>query len=52
MDQDTDRYVFEVNALHLRRKMENLESTVQWTDLVSVPPLASLNLGLTVALVL
>lgn len=33
-DQDTDRYVFEVNAIDLRRKMEDLEDTVQWTDLV------------------
>lgn len=34
-DQDTDRYVFEVNAIDLRRKMEDLESEVQWTDLVA-----------------
>ena len=33
-DQDTDRYIFEVNAIDLRRKMENLEPTMQWTDLV------------------
>ena len=33
-DQDTDRYIFEVNAIDLRRKMRNLEDTVQWTDLV------------------
>jgi len=33
-DQDTDRYIFEVNAIDLRRKMRNLEPTVQWTDLV------------------
>jgi len=33
-DQDTDRYVFEVNAIDLRRKMKDLEDTVQWTDLV------------------
>jgi len=33
-DQDTDRYIFEVNAIDLRRKMRNLENTVQWTDLV------------------
>ena len=33
-DQDTDRYIFEVNAIDLRRKMRDLESTVQWTDLV------------------
>jgi len=34
-DQDTDRYIFEVNAIDLRRKMRNLEPTVQWTDLVA-----------------
>lgn len=33
-DQDTDRYIFEDNAIDLRRKMRNLEDTVQWTDLV------------------
>lgn len=33
-DQDTDRYIFEVNAIDLRRKMRDLEDTVQWTDLV------------------
>ena len=33
-DQDTDRYVFEVNAIDLRRKLEDLEPQVQWTDLV------------------
>jgi len=33
-DQDTDRYIFEVNAIDLRRKMKDLEDTVQWTDLV------------------
>ena len=33
-DQDTDRWIFEVNAIDLRRKMEDLEPTVQWTDLV------------------
>jgi len=33
-DQDTDRYIFEVNAIDLRRKMEDLADTVQWTDLV------------------
>ncbi|PVG01207.1 hypothetical protein CPB86DRAFT_699888 [Serendipita vermifera] len=36
VDQDTDRWVFEVNSLGLRRKMENLESTVQWTDVVAM----------------
>jgi pyridoxal phosphate phosphatase PHOSPHO2 len=33
-DQDTDRYIFEVNAIDLRRKIRNLQTTVQWTDLV------------------
>ena len=33
-DQDTDRYIFEVNAIDLRRKMRNLQDKVQWTDLV------------------
>lgn len=36
VDQDTDRWIFEVNAPHLRRKMENLESSTQWTDLVAM----------------
>jgi len=35
-DQDTDRWIFEVLAPDLRRKMENLEDEFQWTDLVSV----------------
>ncbi|KAF8829107.1 hypothetical protein HHX47_DHR3000717 [Lentinula edodes] len=34
-DQDTDRWIFEVNAPDIRRKMEDLESSVQWTDLVA-----------------
>ncbi|KIK67245.1 hypothetical protein GYMLUDRAFT_37327 [Collybiopsis luxurians FD-317 M1] len=34
-DQDTDRWIFEVNAPDLRRKMEDLENKVQWTDLVA-----------------
>jgi len=34
-DQDTDRWVFEVNAPDIRRKMKNLASEVQWTDLVA-----------------
>ncbi|KAL5528567.1 hypothetical protein ACEPAF_7703 [Sanghuangporus sanghuang] len=34
-DQDTDRWIFEVLAPHLRRKMKNLKPTVQWTDLVA-----------------
>lgn len=33
-DQDTDRWIFEVNAPDIRRKMKNLASEVQWTDLV------------------
>jgi pyridoxal phosphate phosphatase PHOSPHO2 len=33
-DQDTDRWIFEVNAPDLRRKMKNLKDDVQWTDLV------------------
>ena len=33
-DQDTDRWVFEVLAPHLRRKMKNLKHEIQWTDLV------------------
>ncbi|KAF8518771.1 phosphatase phospho-type [Gautieria morchelliformis] len=35
VDQDTDRWVFEVLAPHLRRKFEDLEETVQLTDLVA-----------------
>ncbi|TFK73909.1 hypothetical protein BDN72DRAFT_834235 [Pluteus cervinus] len=34
-DQDTDRWIFEVNAPDIRRKMEDLEREVQWTDLVA-----------------
>ncbi|KAF5393417.1 hypothetical protein D9757_000725 [Collybiopsis confluens] len=34
-DQDTDRWIFEVNAPDIRRKMEDLEDKVQWTDLVA-----------------
>jgi pyridoxal phosphate phosphatase PHOSPHO2 len=33
-DQDTDRWIFEVLASDLRRKMKNLKDEVQWTDLV------------------
>lgn len=36
VDQDTDRYVFEVNDIYLRKKMRNLQETVQWTDLVAM----------------
>ncbi|KAF9263312.1 hypothetical protein L218DRAFT_1034984 [Marasmius fiardii PR-910] len=34
-DQDTDRWIFEVLAPDIRRKMEVLENKVQWTDLVA-----------------
>ncbi|KAI5123066.1 hypothetical protein M0805_000500 [Coniferiporia weirii] len=34
-DQDTDRWIFEILAPHLRRKMKTLKSVVQWTDLVA-----------------
>jgi len=34
-DQDTDRWIFEVNGPDLRRKMKNLADEVQWTDLVA-----------------
>jgi len=43
-DQDTDRWVFEVLAPDLRRKMKNLKNEIQWTDLVYV---FSLSLSLT-----
>jgi pyridoxal phosphate phosphatase PHOSPHO2 len=33
-DQDTDHWVFEVNAIDLRRKLKDLENQVQWTDLM------------------
>ena len=33
-DQDTDRWIFEVHAPDIRRKIKNLEDEVQWTDLV------------------
>lgn len=36
VDQDTDRWIFEVLAPHLRRKLETLEPEVQWTDLMYV----------------
>jgi len=35
VDQDSDRWIFEVLAPHLRRKMKTLKSSVQWTDLVA-----------------
>jgi len=34
-DQDTDRWIFEVLAPDLRRKMKSLKNEVQWTDLVA-----------------
>lgn len=34
-DQDTDRWVSEVLAVDLRRKMKNLKDEIQWTDLVA-----------------
>jgi len=34
-DQDTDRYIFEVNAIDLRRKLRDLQDHVQWTDLIA-----------------
>jgi pyridoxal phosphate phosphatase PHOSPHO2 len=34
-DQDTDRYILEVLAPDLRRKMKNLKDEIQWTDLVA-----------------
>ena len=43
-DQDTDRWVFEVLAPHLRRRMKNLKDEVQWTDLVYETPYQSFKL--------
>ncbi|KIM45229.1 hypothetical protein M413DRAFT_441912 [Hebeloma cylindrosporum] len=34
-DQDTDRWIFEVLAPDLRRKMKTLKNEIQWTDLVA-----------------
>ncbi|KAI6032843.1 phosphatase phospho-type [Pisolithus orientalis] len=34
-DQDTDRWVFEVLAPDIRRKMKSLKDEIQWTDLVA-----------------
>jgi len=34
-DQDTDRWIFEVLAPDLRRKMKSLKDEIQWTDLVA-----------------
>ncbi len=33
-DQDSDRWIFEVLAPDLRRKMKTLKDDIQWTDLV------------------
>jgi len=35
-DQDTDRWVFEVLAPKIRREMENVEKSMQWTDIVAL----------------
>ena len=35
-DQDTDRWILEVLAPDLRRKMKTLKNEIQWTDLVYV----------------
>jgi len=35
-DQDSDRWIFEVLAPELRRKMKNLKDKMQWTDLVAL----------------
>ncbi|TFK44376.1 phosphatase phospho-type [Crucibulum laeve] len=35
VDQDTDRWIFEVLAPDLRRKMKSLKDEIQWTDLVA-----------------
>ncbi|THH12103.1 hypothetical protein EW146_g7815 [Bondarzewia mesenterica] len=34
-DQDSDRWIFEVLAPDLRRKMKTLKQEIQWTDLVA-----------------
>ena len=34
VDQDTDRWLFEVLAPDIRRRMEDDKHDVQWTDLV------------------
>ncbi|KAG1729202.1 phosphatase phospho-type [Suillus paluster] len=34
-DQDTDRWIFEVLAPDIRRKMKTLKDSVQWTDLIA-----------------
>lgn len=35
-DQDSDRWIFEVNAPELRRKMKTLKTDMQWTDIVAL----------------
>lgn len=35
-DQDTDRWIFEVLAPDIRRRMKTLKDSIQWTDLMSV----------------
>ncbi|KAH7929823.1 hypothetical protein BV22DRAFT_1029000 [Leucogyrophana mollusca] len=34
-DQDTDRWIFEVLAPDIRRKMKTLQEEIQWTDLIA-----------------
>ncbi|KAG8946918.1 hypothetical protein FRC04_011345 [Tulasnella sp. 424] len=34
-DQDTDRWIFEVNNIKLRRRMKDNPDNLQWTDLVA-----------------
>ncbi|KAG2106529.1 putative phosphatase-domain-containing protein [Suillus cothurnatus] len=34
-DQDTDRWIFEVLAPDIRRKIKTLKESVQWTDLIA-----------------
>ncbi|KAF8919834.1 phosphatase phospho-type [Mucidula mucida] len=34
-DQDSDRWIFECLAIDIRRKMDDLEKDVQWTDIVT-----------------
>ncbi|KAF8331106.1 phosphatase phospho-type [Cantharellus anzutake] len=36
VDQDTDRYVFEVLAPDIRRKIKTRQAEVQWTDLIAM----------------
>ncbi|THH30846.1 hypothetical protein EUX98_g3339 [Antrodiella citrinella] len=46
-DQDTDRWIFEVLAPELRRKMKNLKDEIQWTDLVAQTLRDAHNKGIT-----